>query len=413
MGFRRHDLCLYVDSMRKNFKKNHIFLFFWNKNKIAASNIVYNKIVENMKGDFIHMNKKILSGILAIHMLASAGAVFAENAETTPANDIMLISGTEAPVEVLEMQNAPQYIQVSGKITEMDELVTISDETGTICTLMHADGILIYDDQGKALTEADLTTDMEITVYINANSPAPLVMPPRYQPAVIIVHTGDAALYATSVDCFHAAEDRLAAQGGSLELHIAEETEIVTPAGEQIAADALDGKDLLVFYSTSTRSLPPQTTPEKVIVLPAAEVSAEPEAESDAPDFEKIYHKIVVNGTREINVDTDDTTVAGMVPVRAVAEALDLEVGWDSTLQAVTVGTVPMGVNFTVGTNSYSKARMMPFTLTKAPVQISLTDEEYVVTFVPIDFFTEVLGTQVSAEGETLKIDIAKLSVQE
>ena len=53
-----------------------------------------------------------------------------------------------------------------------------------------------------------------------------------------------------------------------------------------------------------------------------------------------------------------------------------------------------MGVNFRIGENKYAKSKMAAFTLSKAPVVI---DEK---TYVPSDFFTEVLEANVTDKAE-------------
>ena len=42
-----------------------------------------------------------------------------------------------------------------------------------------------------------------------------------------------------------------------------------------------------------------------------------------------------------------------LLPVRAICEKAGLEVLWDNSLNAVSVGTIPMGVTFNIGENSY------------------------------------------------------------
>ena len=132
----------------------------------------------------------------------------------------------------------------------------------------------------------------------------------------------------------------------------------------------------------ATRSIPPMAVPEVVIVLDSEEVMGE------EIDFSKVKVK-------DKTFDVVEKSGVDMLPVRAVSEALGLEVGWNQEFQAVTVGTVPMGVNFKIGVNEYNKSRMTPFTLEAAPVcEVTANGG---VTFVPVSFFTEVLGYEVSA----------------
>ena len=86
-----------------------------------------------------------------------------------------------------------------------------------------------------------------------------------------------------------------------------------------------------------------------------------------------------------------------MVPVRAVAEALGMPVEWNDLLKAVSVGTAQMGVNFNIGTNLYNKAKMMPIELKSEPILLETTQGG--VTYVPVEFFTDVI------EGEISEVD--------
>ena len=65
-------------------------------------------------------------------------------------------------------------------------------------------------------------------------------------------------------------------QDGELVIHIEDSTEIIfedeTDARERLVeeqtlAELLDGRNLIVSYDITTRSLPPQTVPAKIVIL--------------------------------------------------------------------------------------------------------------------------------------------------
>lgn len=58
----------------------------------------------------------------------------------------------------------------------------------------------------------------------------------------------------------------LVAEDGSLQLNIAGNTVVRTANGQSFHCN-LNGHVLLVYYTVTTRSIPPQTTPSKVIVF--------------------------------------------------------------------------------------------------------------------------------------------------
>lgn len=127
----------------------------------------------------------------------------------------------------------------------------------------------------------------------------------------------------------------------------------------------------LVTYRASTRSLPAQTLPESVYVMeedcwltPAGQVPV-------------LVGGRVVHGP-SVQVLEDQTV---MVPLRAVAEALGLEVHWLPETQTVMVGKASM----TIGQDAYAFARMAPVALGTAPIVHEGR------TFVPMRFFGQVL----------------------
>ena len=292
------------------------------------------------------------------------------------------------------------FANQTGIVTEIGDMIHVKEGENEFDVVL-TDDTLIYNQKGEKLTKETIQKDTKISVFADGNKPMLLVYPPRYTPEVVVV-IDEEDFTSVAVDRFVKMEDdSYLSSGRTLVMHHNAEVKTVDENGEAFTGE-LEGRALAVFYTAATKSLPPQTTPELVIVL-----DEEKQAEIGAVDFDTIYHRVVVNG-KEIQVDTDDATVTGMVPVRAAAEALNLEVRWDDVVDAVAIGTVPMGVNFNVGINQYNKSRMTPFTLSKAPVQITLDDENYAVTFVPADFFSEILEAEVKAEGETLYINLAE-----
>lgn len=72
-----------------------------------------------------------------------------------------------------------------------------------------------------------------------------------------------------------------------------------------------------------------------------------------------------------------------MVPLRALAEGLGYEIGWDEKTQNIRVG---LDATLTIGNDSYTFARRAPILLGQEPIL------HEGVTYVPITYFTEVLG---------------------
>lgn len=93
------------------------------------------------------------------------------------------------------------------------------------------------------------------------------------------------------------------------------------------------------------------------------------------------------------NVQTYDKDGTKMVPLREVAEGiLGLEVKWINETHSVEIGSGPQWTSITIDRNSYFFARVAPFELSQAP---ELKDN---LTYVPMEFFTEVLKYEVKSE---------------
>jgi len=71
-----------------------------------------------------------------------------------------------------------------------------------------------------------------------------------------------------------------------------------------------------------------------------------------------------------------------MVPLRAVAEALDYEVRWEDATRSIYLNNV---ISLSIGNDYYTYARMAPIELGVAPVIVDG------LTYVPLSFFREVV----------------------
>lgn len=193
----------------------------------------------------------------------------AETAQPDPAVE------TEAPTEDIMLDWTPSYFKNQVTVTAVgDELIEATTDSEGSEDMENAMNFrilpetLIYDNQGNKLSIDDISQGSFITVYTDVYSPAPLILPPQYQANVIILEEPEAEhLVFTYVDTFIRSGERLVDAGNTLALNLSDETLIVDTGEEKMEASALDGKDLLVFYDVSTRSIPAQTSPLKVVVL--------------------------------------------------------------------------------------------------------------------------------------------------
>ncbi|QSB10953.1 copper amine oxidase N-terminal domain-containing protein [Lysinibacillus fusiformis] len=219
---------------------------------------------------------------------------------------------------------------------------------------------LVFDNTGK---KVELQKGDKVLAYTFANKPQKYIYPPQFNPEVVIVESEEVGF--VEVDYFF--ED-LTNTYDILKLNIGKDTELLDVKGEKVEAKDLAEKHLVVFYTASTKSIPAQTTPSKVIVLddyPATMVN---------PVNEEIDNIIA----------SDSYEVAGtkMVPLRVIAEKLGFKV--DSTGKGAILSKGNMSYTITRGekTFGYNKALR---TLTVAP---TLKDTK---TYVPIEFVDEYL----------------------
>lgn len=105
-----------------------------------------------------------------------------------------------------------------------------------------------------------LRIGMRITAFYDANQPVPLIYPPQYQAAFISrTEPGETVVIAYF-------DSNLLSEEIQLKLNIAPATRISTANGQRFSC-SLGNNMLMVYYSASTRSIPAQTTPERIIVF--------------------------------------------------------------------------------------------------------------------------------------------------
>lgn len=100
----------------------------------------------------------------------------------------------------------------------------------------------------------------EVTGFYDANAPAILIYPPQY-PAIVMARSTD--YQNVTVDFFN---NQLVSSDGNLKLNIAQSTEVIL-TNDQPFNRYPGNRNLIVVYGPTTKSIPAQTTPYKIIVL--------------------------------------------------------------------------------------------------------------------------------------------------
>jgi hypothetical protein len=221
---------------------------------------------------------------------------------------------------------------------------------------------LVFDNTGK---KVELKEGDKIVAYTFANKPQKLIYPPQFNPDVVIVETKEAGF--VEVDYFF---ENLTNTYEMLKLNIGENTELLNTKGEKVSAKDLKEKNLVVFYTVSTKSIPAQTTPSKVIVLDE-ESGNTTENTVDAEIAEIIatdYYE--VDGTK-------------MVPLRLIAEKLGYKV--ESTSKGAIVSKGNLSYTITRG------EKMFGYNKALRPLHTAPALLEGNKTYLPVEFVEEYL----------------------
>lgn len=132
------------------------------------------------------------------------------------------------------------------------KLISVQNEAGTVVNFIA--GPETYFVNQKIVSTGDW-----ITGYYDADVPVILIYPPQYLALIIVKESSHQQV---KVDFF---DHHLISRDGSLQLHLSPVTPIRLTNG-QLYSQNLGQRNLIVIYKQATKSIPAQTTPEKVIV---------------------------------------------------------------------------------------------------------------------------------------------------
>ena len=107
---------------------------------------------------------------------------------------------------------------------------------------------------------APLRTGMRVTAFYDTSQPVPLIYPPQYQAAFIARTEPGENLMVAYFDT------NLLSSENQLQLNIDSDTRVTTANGQRFAC-SISNHLLMVYYGATTRSIPPQTSPERIIVF--------------------------------------------------------------------------------------------------------------------------------------------------
>lgn len=209
---------------------------------------------------------KIFIGIVVLAVLV---AIFVRQTDKSPVDEleeteeIEELEETEESEEIeddLEEEDMfeADYINYQGiikSVEEGDELIDILVESEDDELIFHvSDDVRVLDMQDtKENKRIHLEEGARVKVVFHKDTPMAMSLPGQVTPLVVIVLNGEEDSQETVfVDRF---DDELVSSDNSLKLNIEED------------AEDYKGKVLAVYYDMSTKSIPAQTNPIKIIII--------------------------------------------------------------------------------------------------------------------------------------------------
>lgn len=130
---------------------------------------------------------------------------------------------------------------------------SLEDESGNPVTFVITPATFVVDYE-------TLSVGMNCTFWYRTDAPAPLIYPPQYYAAVAAVERDN-----RSVDVSYY-NQALVNEENTLQLNLDGRVDVRTTNNQYFQGNPAN-HNLVVLYDFSTRSIPAQTTPQKIIVL--------------------------------------------------------------------------------------------------------------------------------------------------
>ena len=240
------------------------------------------------------------------------GGTSGETAIDVQLEEIQELNGEEPNVK-------NKYISDQGQITEINKTgkyysVLVGSSIDGMTYIVDENEMIIDAGSLEFLQASDLKVGMEITVVVPEEAPITMSLPPQSSNQVAIIVNSTEAF--SEMSYF---DEELVNEENTLKLNIDSGTYITNTKGERriFTAEDIQNHSAVVIYTASTRSIPAQTTPKMVIVLP--------------------------------NIMSDITEEVGRVALRDLAEKYGYDVKWDNNAKSATLTKGENTIIITVG----------------------------------------------------------------
>jgi hypothetical protein len=145
------------------------------------------------------------------------------------------------------------WINASGEGAGCYKLISVEDGLGTVVNFVVSRATYFID-------HVTVRVGDKVTGFYDANAPAPMIFPPQFQAIVMAI---DIQYRNVKVDYFN---NQLVSSDNTLKLNLSPYTHIVLE-NEQSFSMSPTNRNLIVIYGATTKSIPAQTTPYKIIVM--------------------------------------------------------------------------------------------------------------------------------------------------
>lgn len=157
-------------------------------------------------------------------------------------------------------------LSFQGSVTEMNEFMTGQNGETEGCFKQMS----VEDRQGRIVNfvvspttyfvdQAIVNIGDRVTGYYDGDAPVPLIYPPQYRALIIVKERNDQNV---KVDYFN---NQLVSRDGQLQINLSPYTPIILRNGQPFSR-SIGNRNLIVIYGPTTKSIPAQTTPYRIIV---------------------------------------------------------------------------------------------------------------------------------------------------
>ncbi len=321
------------------------------------------------------INKRIVAGLLAVTILSLSSI-------PSLANYTENLKAVNISEQIDTIENQSSFNSFTGTVKEITDFKGV--EGSKFVLVENQDGQqanLIISNSTYVVNNEKIDIGSVITGFYDANAPMLMIYPPQYNTEVVNVASSKGQCI--KVDKF---DKDLVSSDNMLKLNISKETEIISQDGKAFEGE-LANRNLVVLYGISTKSIPAQTNPDKIVVLFVKALSG------------NVASMNIVVNNKPIKAPSVYTNKKGtfMLPLRAIAENLGFDVKWEGKTKTVMLGK---GICLTIGKDNYIYMKTAPIQLGTAPEVIDGK------TFVPLSFFKYVLGMKtVNVSGSDIVIN--------